>query len=57
MDYYPSQPLSGNGGNPVMVDQSGDNSIFLEQIYLSNGYMFSSLSPLPRINSYNFAIN
>lgn len=24
---------------------------------MSNGYMFSSLSPMPRINSYNFAIN
>lgn len=29
MDYYPSQPLMGNGGNPVALDTSGDNSVFL----------------------------
>lgn len=57
MEYYPSQPLSGNAGNPIQVDSTGDNSVFLDQIMMSNGYMFSSLSPMPRINSYNFAIN
>jgi hypothetical protein len=25
-DYYPSQPLVGNGGCPLMVDTSGDNT-------------------------------
>ena len=25
-DFYPSQPIVGNGGNPMMVDYSGDNS-------------------------------
>lgn len=57
MEYYPSQPISGNGGNPVQVDSSGDNSVYLEQLYLSNNYMFSKGTPLPRINAYNFAIN
>ena len=29
MDYFPSQPLSGNGGNPIQLDSTGDNSVFL----------------------------
>lgn len=29
MDYYPSQPLSGNGGNPIEIDSTGSNGIFL----------------------------
>jgi hypothetical protein len=29
MDYFPSQPLTGNGGNPVQLDSTGDNSVFL----------------------------
>lgn len=29
MDYYPSQPYSGNAGNPVQLDATGDNSVFL----------------------------
>ena len=57
MDYYPSQPLSGNGGNPIQVDSSGDNSVFLEQVFYSNNYMFSHLTAMPRMNAYNFAIN
>lgn len=57
MEYYPSQPITGNGGNPIQLDSTGDNSVFLEQIFYTNGYMFSNLSPMPRINCYNFAIN
>lgn len=57
MEYYPSQPLTGNAGNPIQLDSTGNNSIFLDQIYLSNGYMFSKLMPNPRINAFNFAIN
>ena len=57
MDYYPPQPYQGNGGNPMMLDAYGDNSTFLENIYYSNNYMFSNLTPAPRINAYNFAIN
>lgn len=29
MEYYPSQPLSGNGGNPIDFDGLGSNGIFL----------------------------
>jgi hypothetical protein len=47
----------GNGGNPMMLDNSGDNSIFLENIFYSHNYMFSNLTASPRINAYNFAIN
>jgi hypothetical protein len=57
MEYYPSQPLTGNAGCPIQIDSTGDNSIFLDQIFLSNGYMFSKLLPNPRINAFNFAIN
>lgn len=49
--------MSGNGGNPIEVDMYGSNGIYLEQINLSNGYLFSNLSPAHRINAYNFAIN
>lgn len=57
MEYYPSQPLTGNGGNPIEIDSTGNNSVFLEQIFQSHGLMFSKSKPMPRINSYNFAIN
>lgn len=57
MNYYPSQPLVGNGGNPIQVDSSGDNSIFLEQLYLANDYIFSKQKAAPKINAFNFAIN
>jgi hypothetical protein len=57
MQYYPSQPLAGNGGNPVQLDNTGDNSIFLDQIYYSLGHKFSNVYAPPRINAYNFAIN
>ena len=40
MEYYPSQPISGNGGNPVSIDNFGNNSIYLDQLYMSNGYQF-----------------
>lgn len=34
----------------------GDNSIFIENLYWANNYMFSKNS-MPRINPYNFAVN
>jgi hypothetical protein len=37
MDYFPSLPLTGNAGNPIAMDSTGDNSIFLEQIALMRG--------------------
>ena len=57
MNFYPPQPLAGNGGCPIQIDSSGDNSVYLNQIYYANGYMFSNSTPKPRINAYNFAIN
>jgi hypothetical protein len=57
MEYFPTQPLSGNGGNPIQLDQTGDNGVFLDQIQFSTGYKFSNVYPSPRINAYNFAIN
>lgn len=57
MQWYPIQPYTGNGGNPIQVDTTGDNSVFLENILYSHDYMFSNLNPQPRINAYNFAIN
>lgn len=57
MEYYPTQPLTGNGGNPMDYDAMGSNGIFLEQINLSNGYFFSNMSPMHKINCFNFALN
>jgi hypothetical protein len=56
MDYHPSQPLLGNGGNPCLIEGQ-DNSAFVEQIFWSNNFMFNKVNPWPRINAYNFAIN
>lgn len=55
--YYPVQPILGNAGNPEAIDQTGDNWNFLQPIYLSNNYLFSTNFPCPRINSKNFAVN
>ena len=57
MQYFPPQPYQGNGGNPLNTDPFGDNSVYLENIYFANNYMFSNLMASPRINAYNFAIN
>jgi hypothetical protein len=58
MDYFPSQPLSGNGGNPIQMDSTGDNSIFIDQIYMSNGFYLSSKpASVCRINAFNFSLN
>lgn len=57
MDYFPSQPLSGNGGCPVAIDDSGNNSVFLDQLYLASGIQFANHKAAPLINAYNFAIN
>lgn len=55
--YYPMQPIQGNAGNPVRIDQTGDNWNFIELILLANGYLFSTNTPMPRINTKNFAVN
>jgi len=57
MEYFPSQALSGNGGNPIAIDNTGDNGIFLEQMNMANGFAFCKTVPMPKINAYNFAIN
>ncbi len=56
VDYWPPQPYKGNGGNVMSNNIDDDNSIFVDNIYWSAGYMFEK-SPLPRINAYNFALN
>lgn len=56
VEYWPPQPFKGNGGNPCSNNYEDDNSIFVENLYWANNYMFSKNS-LPRINIYNFAIN
>lgn len=55
--YYPSQPIVGNAGNPQLVDTSGDNWPFYEQLLLSNNFLFNTNFPFPKINQKNFAIN
>lgn len=55
-DYWPPQPFKGNGGNPASNNMDDDNSIFIENLYWANNYMFSKNS-MPRINPYNFAVN
>lgn len=57
LDYYPPQPIIGNAGCPEMVDTTGDNRDFLEQILVSNNYLFSANYPNPKINAFNFALN
>lgn len=59
VDYYPPQPFKGNGGNPypTINDYESDNSVYIENIYWYNNYMFNLNDPLPRINPFNFAIN
>lgn len=56
-DYFPAQPILGNGGNPVLVDSSGDNSQFLMRLLTAYNYKFTTQIPQPRINAFNFAIN
>lgn len=56
-DYYPSQPIIGNAGNPQILDTTGDNWAFYQQILLSNNYLFNTNFPCPKINTKNFAIN
>ena len=56
VDYWPPQPFKGNGGNVCSNNIDDDNSVFVENIYWNNNYMFSK-SSLPRINAFNFAIN
>lgn len=56
-DFYPAQPITGNGGCPVQIDQSGDNSEFLQYLLMTYNYRFATNTPQPRINSFNFAVN
>jgi hypothetical protein len=58
MEYFPPQPIIGNGGNPCQIEGAeDDNSNFIENIFWSNNFMFNKVNPFPRINAYNFAIN
>lgn len=57
LEYYPPQPIVGNAGNPEMLDNTGDNSPFVELLLLSNNYLFSTNIPNPKINTKNFALN
>lgn len=56
-DYYPSQPITGNAGNPQYLDTTGDNWDFYQQLLLSNNYLFNTNFPCPKINQKNFAVN
>lgn len=56
VDYWPPQPFKGNGGNVNSNQLEDDNTIFIENLYWANNYMFGK-NALPRINAYNFAIN
>lgn len=56
VDYWPPQPFKGNGGNVMSNSIDDDNTVFIENLYWANNYMFGKNS-MPRINSYNFAIN
>lgn len=55
--YYPLQPILGNAGNPDTLDTSGDNWDFYEPLLLSNNFLFNTNTPMPRINTKNFAVN
>ena len=55
--FYPSQPIVGNAGNPEYYQGQSDNAPFLRQLYLSNNYIFNLNTPMPKINRVNFAIN
>jgi len=56
-EFYPPQPVLGNAGCPEIVDNTGDNSEFMELLLLSNNFLFNTNTPQPKINQYNFAIN
>lgn len=56
-NYWPTQPIVGNAGNPEPVDGDVDNYVYMEQLLLSTLYLFSTNHPMPKINKYNFAIN
>jgi hypothetical protein len=56
-EFFPSQPIIGNAGNPQALDQTGDNWPFYEQLLLSSNFLFNTNIPLPKINQKNFAVN
>lgn len=56
-EFFPSQPITGNAGNPCILDTTGDCWPFYEQILLSTNYLFNTNMPVPKINTKNFAIN
>lgn len=57
LDYYPTQPIIGNGGNPEDLDETGDNWPYYQLILLSNNFLFNTNIPYPKINQKNFAVN
>ena len=56
-NFYPTQPIVGNAGNPEIVDTTGDNWPYYELLLLSSNRLFSTNHPYPKINPKNFAIN
>lgn len=56
-EYFPSQPIIGNAGNPSTLDTTGDAWPFYEQLLLSSNFLFNTNLPTPKINIKNFAIN
>lgn len=56
-NFYPTQPIVGNAGNPQAVDSTGDNWPFYQLLLLSSNRLFSTNHPMPKINPRNFAIN
>ena len=56
-NYFPLQPVLGNAGNPQTLDSTGDNWEFFELLMLANNYFMNLNSPMPKINTRNFAVN
>lgn len=56
-NFFPLQPVLGNAGNPQSLDNTGDNWEYYELLLLANNYFMNANTPLPKINTRNFAIN
>jgi hypothetical protein len=39
------------------LDNTGDNSDFMQLLLMSNNYLFTTNIPQPKINAYNFTLN
>lgn len=56
-DYIPPQPITGNAGNPITLDNTSNNYPFIEEVHKSRNYKFATNSPYPDINIWNFCLN